>query len=370
MARIFSEQATVRVWRNLKKWGKVPTSHFGHAAVTISSKTAFRGKEHISFWPYDGVDSNREAITKQAGTWSKSSQRDNEKEMSDFTALRLEVGYCQAHEIPYPEEWDKLLRDGNKTAIAEPRLGQNRITMPRTNDVAKYSNGWPRWSQSAEVKIALPGIGSDDSPWGLSVRRMSKWWQRFKDSEPHYRALGKQNCAGVALMGLREGGAEAFVKCPSIMIYAEPVQVENYARQIEVELERMNTWSQELDTAIRQAQASQSVQPDKMGGAPPVKGVLDGLFSVDVWKQKSDLGTFKVRSSTIRDIDRALKDYHDANWTSKFTSRYEALVKMFQQIVAHHREKSHSGRSEAVLALGSQILTIVRNPGPHSSQRI
>ena len=30
-----TEQAVIRTWRNIKTLGKVPTSHFGHAAVTV-----------------------------------------------------------------------------------------------------------------------------------------------------------------------------------------------------------------------------------------------------------------------------------------------------------------------------------------------
>lgn len=41
---VYSEQAVVRIWRNIKKFGMMPTGHFGHAAVTVTGsmvKTTF-----------------------------------------------------------------------------------------------------------------------------------------------------------------------------------------------------------------------------------------------------------------------------------------------------------------------------------------
>lgn len=350
MSKVFTQQAVVRVWRNVKTMGYMPTSHFGHAAVTIKGSMVPGFKQHISFWPGDYA-SKGNATKKQDGDWTNKVGEDKRNEMGLPTALRLEVGYCQTHGIPYPDEYNDYLAELNKGPITAPRPGQKRLGL--TN-----SDGLPLWSQSAEAKIPLPGIGCKERLWGLSVRRMGLWWLQFKTTAPYYQALGKQNCAGVALMGLSEGGSEAFVECPGITVYGEPVQVEKYAKELELQLERMDAWSEQLDADIRKGVMSGVVS------SSPNDQLKDGLWTVDVWKQKSALGTFQMRSSTVREMDSALEKYHAADWGAKFTERYKALVKLFLAIVKHRQDKADSARSEAVLRLGSQILTIVRNPGP------
>jgi len=116
-------------------------------------------------------------------------------------------------------------------------------------------------------------------------------------ANPHYQALGKQNCAGVALMGLKEGGAEAFVTCPQIKVCGEPVQVETYANHLAMQLERMEEWTRQLDADIARGVVSGVVKPAASDN------LVDGLWKPETWKKESALGTFKVRSSAIRDID-------------------------------------------------------------------
>ena len=350
MSKIFTQQATVRVWRNVKTRGFVPTSHFGHAAVTIKGSTVPGFRQHISFWPGVGA-SKKNATQKQTSSVSEYSGDDKVAETNFLTTVRLEVGYCQANGIPYPKKYDNLLTQQNKTPLTAPRPGQTRLD--ETDD-----DGWPLWSQSPESKIPLPGIGSKERDWGLSLRRMGLWWQQFQSMAPYYQALGKQNCAGVALMALREGGSEAFVECPGITVYGEPVQVEKYANELSIQLERMEEWTKQLDADVRNGIMTGVVSSE------PNDQLVDGLWSVATWKQKSALGAFKMRSSTICAIDRELEAYHQANWKSGFIKRYQAFVKLFMLVSKHRDEKADSARSEAVLRLASQIIAIVRNPGP------
>jgi hypothetical protein len=346
----YKDQITVRVWRNVKTLGKIPTSHFGHAAVTISGSKVPGLKQHISFWPGDGA-SKGSAIQKQAGDWTTCTGQDKLGEMNDLTALRLEVGYCQKHSIPYPSKYDDYLKNASKSPISTPRPGQNRLAVTD-------ANGWPLWSQSAETKVALPGIGCGARLWGLSTRRMGLWWQKFQASAPYYQALGKQNCAGVALMGLKEGGSEAFVPCPNIKIYGEPVQVEQYAKTLALQLNRLEDWAKDLEADIAQAVTGNKLWAAP--GGPPA----DGLWDFKRWKDESALGPLQPRSATIREVDEAVVKYHAANWSDKFSERYAALVQAFIVIVKHRQEKPDSQRLRAILRLGAQILAILRNPGP------
>lgn len=347
----FNQEVVVRIWRNIKKWGIVPTSHFGHASVAILGNLVPGGFQHISFWPGDYA-SKGNAIKKQTSSATAEPIHDKVSEMNRLTALRLEVGYCKDNGIPYPAEYDEMLAEMGKTPLSNARPGQRRLG---TTD----GDGLPLWSQSPEAKIYLPGIRATGRTWGLSTRRMGLWWQQFQTTKPHYQALGQQNCAGVALMGLKEGGSEAFVECPGVKIYGEPVQVEKYANLLAQEMQRMDDWTAEFDRDVAEV-----FKAGKMKDATPASELKDGLWSLETWKQKSHLGGLTVRSSLIRDIDDAVARFHKGDWGVRFNERYLAMADAFRAIVQHRRDKADSKRTDSLVRLGSQIVALLRNPSP------
>jgi hypothetical protein len=124
----YSEEAVVWVWRNLKVLGIMPTSHFGHAAVTVMgiSVTTTDGDpphmQHISFWPGTGGAGFHNAFSDLPSSFSDIPKQDRVNEMNKLTAIRLEVGYCRANHIIYPAEWDEALREANEAAV-KPQAG-------------------------------------------------------------------------------------------------------------------------------------------------------------------------------------------------------------------------------------------------------
>lgn len=346
MTKLYSEEATIRIWRNVKNFGKIPTRNFGHAALTLKGDRIGRcdgnWKEHISFWP-DADTTKSNSLEKQASSWSLNSQNDAKLEMNLLTAIRLEVGYCIANEIEYPALYDKILKSYNKMPLDTPRDGQVRQKRESNEE-----DDWimPVWSQSAEEKIRLPGIGAFQRVWGLSLPKMQAWWASHKKSTPYYQAFGRKNCAGIVLKALKEGGSEAFVPCPNITFYAEPRQVEDYAKRVLAEIEHIETLTKEFN--------------DKQGRDKlPMRRPGDELFSTEQWKRASALGSLQVRSTTIRQIDNALAKYH-ATSPAQFRERYAALVQIFLGVLKHRQEKQDSARSEAVLRLGGQVLDLMR----------
>lgn len=280
--------------------------------------------------------------------------------MNRLTALRLEVGYRQQHGIPIPPEWIEVLNAFNKTPLNNPRPGQTRLGVnERITDAAGDDWEFPLWSQSPENKINIPGIGASTSFWGVSLRRMAQWWNQFKATQPQYQALSrKNNCAGVALLGLKAGGSEAYVKLPSVTVYAEPLQVENYANALLAKIQDLNRITQDVDNDVRAVVASKALSPT------PASEIQDGIYTLQHWKQRSHLGGLTVRSGTIRDIDSAVEKFHTANWHAAFPDRLKALVDIMTAIAKHRAEKPDSKRSEAIVRLAAQVITVLRNPGP------
>ncbi|MDB6090090.1 MAG: multidrug transporter permease [Gammaproteobacteria bacterium] len=352
---IFSEQALVRVWRNLKTRANLPTGHFGHAAVTITGNSVkgspkYPHLQHISFWPGESVGLLN-AVNVVRGSVSPHGSEDKENEMNSLTALRLEVGYCRANSIPYPPIWDLNLEQANKTPLTDPRPGQKRRADSPNVPARTYGDLMPIYSQSAEAKIYLPGLMARGRHWGLHLSNMAMWWNNFVASRPPYRALSAEdNCAGVALKGLQAGGSEALVKLPGIKVYTEPLQVEAYARELEKRFKEL-----ELLTGILEA--------DNTPARTPVAAneISDGLWRFDLWKKASALGVLHQRSDTIREIDANLEAYQRLTWKYAFNERYAIFVKLFLAVVKHREEKSDSKRSAAVAQLGSHILKLLKD---------
>jgi len=344
----FSEQITVRVWRNIKTMGFVPSSHFGHASVELrAGYIPTNDRMQVSFWPGSGAGKGMSGIRAQEGSSNADVLDDKISEMGKLTSLRLEVGYRQDAGIPYPPEWDVILRDNKKGPLRTPRPGQKQSGY-------EDNDGFPLWSQSQESKIKLPALQHMRGDWGLPIKPIMRWWNGFQATTPDYQALStNNNCAGVALLALEAGGAGAFLPLPSIFIYAEPVQVERYAIGLRSVIEQTEIATRTLADDIAAAK--------KSGALKPLAGeIKDGMWTVAEWKKHSALGPMQPRSSTIRDIDDALAKYHGKSWATDYQGKFTAFVKMFRSIAKHRQAKGESARSSAVLTLGQQAIATLK----------
>jgi len=356
MVKQLDQESVVRVWRNVKQYKVLPTSHFGHAAITIRGSLVPSGDQYISWWPGEGAG-KKDAFRAQSGSASDGYEDDKVNEMNKLTAIRLEIGYrrSQTPQIPVPPEWDELLRELGKGPISAPRPGQQRLG--REMDLDGFLI--PLWSQSADEKINIPGIGATGSYWGLSTRRMAEWWTAWKDRNPSYQLASSTNsCAGAAALALKAGGGEAFAKAPSALIYMEPLQIQEWANQILVQVDRMNEWTRELKSEFLSALSNKSLAPGISPPPPP-----GDLWSAEAWKKDSAV-TGAPRSSIIREIDSCLEKFHGSDWAKGFEEKYRLLAKIFLQIVLHRKEKPDSKRKTSVLRLGNQVVLLLIDPRP------
>jgi hypothetical protein len=369
---IYSQQAVVRVWRNLKMLGKVPTSHFGHAAVTVMGTCVKTTPgldpytQNISFWPGEGAGFHN-AFSDQPGSFSPDSLNDKINEMNALTAIRLEVAYCRREGILYPKEWNRLLREEGKTPLPVPLTGQKRIADSPKGEAGFLEGAYyrlkdgtqvpvPAWSQSPQSKICLPGLRAAGKSWGLNTNRMGNWWIDFQKTNAQYRAFSpKHNCVGVALEGLREGGAAAILPLPKVRSYGEPIQVEQYAQALEYELNRLEGQTHFLDMDIRSCHLA--LKP------VPVNQLMDGLWQPSHWKKASALGVMYRRSPLIQEMDGLLEQFARLTWKYAFVEKFDLFVRLFRAVVRHRQDKSDSKRSESVAQLGTQILDILARTG-------
>ena len=146
------------------------------------------------------------------------------------------------------------------------------------------------------------------------------------------------------------------MKCPSISVYGEPVQVETYATHLATQLGRMEEWTRQPDADIAQAVVSGVVKPAASDN------LADRLWKPETWKKQSALGTFKVRSSAIRDIDHALEAYH---------ARLEGPVRRAVCGAGHvvpGRRQAPAGQSRE-RAFGRRAAARRADPGHHAQSR-
>lgn len=299
------------------------------------------------------------------GVFSNTTKEDKLFEMPRLTALRLEVGHCKANGQAYPDAWNTLLSERNKTPLMarsdqkQAFYAGERFLHPEPlylKDGTKVEI--PMYFKKPEAQIYLPGLLAKGRRWGLNVNRIANWWIDFKKSAQYYRALSQDNnCVGVALQGLVEGGAGVFIKPPAIRVYGEPVRLEKYALELEHRFFELESMATGLENGIRS---------DHLAQKPPYHFELnDGIWRQEVWKRESALGFIHTRSALIADIDRSVAAFDRLTWKDNFADRFDALLHIFLGVVRHRHEKSDSKRAEAeaVAQLGKQVLAILDQRG-------
>jgi hypothetical protein len=315
----FSEQVTVRVWKNVKKAGIIPTGHFGHAAITIKGPSVLGGKVHISWWPEEAGKSD--AFKQQEGIAMPNKNLDAASELS-----------------PHVQEG---LRD--------------KSMKPRPNQYSFHFQGETLWGVRPDVKVHLPGLGASGCYWGLSLPRMARWWKLWSAMNSYQLASRTNSCAGAAAQALQMGGGDACASHPTTILYMEPNQVANWAAAIWDELVRLNG-----GTAQVEAEYNRAITTGGFGRGVTGFGTAADLWDIHSWKKASAVA-LAVRSTTIRSIDSHLESYHKLDWSGNFGPKLAAMAGIVRSIIKHREENPDSRRRLYVLRLGKQIVDVLKS---------
>jgi len=326
----FYEEATVIVWRNITKYGFIPTGHFGHAAVMLRGPALGLGHgqyRYISWWPGEGAG-KKDALRQQSGIASDDYDADMVSELSPRAQLGLQRGQHQ------------------------PRRGQ--VETDYEDDEGTL------WGAEADSLISVPGLNVTDGELGLSLTAMWAWYQGYVDNGGTYQlASRKKSCSGVAAVALIEGGGEAFASAPSAKIYMEPKQVEQYGRDLRKALADFNRRFLSFDLGVGTYIKKELQAQHHPTGVTGIGSALD-LWDVNTWMQQSAVKG-AMRSSVIRNIDSALKDYHKYRWGQDFRKKYQAFIKVLDNVMTHREKKPDSERGFAVARLGKQACDVFRS---------
>lgn len=325
----FAEEATVIVWRNITKYGFVPTGHFGHAAIMLRGRMVGLGHDqyrYISWWPGEGAGKK--------------------------DAVRLQGG---AESDEYVGDMISELSFGAQTGLQEGRFA------PRSGQVqTEYEDesGDTLWGVHADAQISVPGIDVWSGELGLNTPVMWNWYRGYVDNGGQYQLASRsKSCSGVAAVALIEGGGEAFADAPTARIYMEPRQVEDYGRTLRKAIMDFNARFQLFDL-----RNSHFVQTEMQRGTTGVTGIAPAtdLWDVDTWMHQSALKG-AMRSSLVRKIDSALKDYHKVRWAQDFKAKYKAFITILDAAMKHREQKPDSERGFAIARLAKQACDVFRS---------
>ncbi len=320
--KLFHEEATVIVWRNVKKYKVIPTGHFGHAAIMLRGDSLGLPADkypYISWWPGDGAGKG--------------------------DALSLQSGL---HETDYHQDMSDEMADRSRDALEEGRYA------PRPGQLDSKQG----WGSASDAQVSLPGIGGPGNTahrFGLCLPRMRDWFTNYRTSGGGYQlASTTKSCAGVAMVALKEGGGGGFLKPPNMLIMAEPKAVEGYARGLQREIidlnRRVRLFENEAPNALLKRQR---LMFGVTGFVTPSK-----LWSVSEWKKLSSVKG-AIRSSLVRDIDSLLAKYHKLEWDAEFGDKYALLIQLMDKVMKHREKKPDSKRAFPMTRLGMQILKVV-----------
>lgn len=255
-----SEKVTVCIW----PYGGL--SHFGHVGIKMTSPNIPGGKSYISWWPGDRADTkfnknmaNVRKIAPASVPVPYDARADREREY--------------VHDVL--AEMSDRARTGLEAGSFAPRTGQEEIDFgfalgtrlmdegfPIRKEQVRDSKGYLKgvrylaWVQKPE-KIHLPCIGQPNVKVGINVARMFRWWRVFSAAPTNwYKLMSKnQNCAGVAALALRAGGAASFAKPPKACLFMDPNQVRDWCTKVKNRMDKVNTHANVQHTGFLPARA-------------------------------------------------------------------------------------------------------------------
>lgn len=330
-------QCDMLIWNNAEGLGA--QDHPGHAAVVVR-RTVSRGPwrirgdtrtdamspltpavrpnefRNVSFWP--GMAGKQGLFTTRAGKFQKS-------HLEDF---KSEVG-----------------------GHARQFLNNGAAARPGQIVVGLYENNDDIWGQMPTSIVPVLGLSSARADrLGLSLNRIVNWAAGFRTGgEFNYVFASKNNnCAGVAVRAMREGGGDAFAK-----LGGNPAEPTFYMLPNDAEL-----WAHAVRMGVERCNRMLGVLRNRTAFMQAARAQITDLMTAREWKAQSDVA-WMVRGRMTAAIDKALRDYHERDWEAGFRKKLDALVTIIRNVHDHLGEASK--RDAAYLTLANQIVAVVAN---------
>ena len=362
-----AREVTAIIWRYEKQ-------RCGHAALQLRTKmeekvthilspaTQFR---YVSFWPDSEeidnrvrprlIDQNNRKGGK-IGIFHRDYLVDLDRELSWQTQVNL------SHRT-------KKLKDGTLIPFKNTEKQIVYHTQGVTNNIGNDTIYTEKWGLEADDFVSMPAF--DINQMGLDMRQIVAWCIQHKNSELfcYDFVSNKNNCASIAWQALNAGGGEAYASLfgniPNHWVYITPNDLRDYAKQIQEGIRI----SQNDYINVRQITMQKLSENAALWGAAK-KGWqnLSELYGYNDWINESYV-KWGIRGSNIKEIDRAIAEYHKYDWTgltkaeelSNFTNKLRRLLKILHNINIHFTNNVNGKRDPAYLALAIQTVKVIDN---------
>lgn len=351
------EKVTVCIW----PYGGL--SHFGHVGIKLKSAAVPGDKCYISWWP---------------GAYAESKFNKRVEKVEKIIPSKVPVPYDaraqqeRLHIHDLISEMSDRTRTGLDDGTYQPRTGQAQIDVGFAMGRKLMTDGFPikeeyvtdnvgnitgvqylAWVQKPD-KYEIPCLGQAGKAFGLNATAIWKWWQVFSAAPTNwYKLMSKnQNCAGVAALALRAGGAGAFAKPPKAMLFMDPNQVRDWVIKVKNRIDAMNLKENATHAGYTPAFTTSDTAME--------------IMTLNEWKTKSAEGVSKLalRSSQIKKIDDQMAKYWKITWPpggDEFEEKKDMLVDLMDLIHVYLAERAGHKREPAVLLLGEQALAVWTN---------
>jgi hypothetical protein len=200
--------------------------------------------------------------------------------------------------------------------------------------------------QTALRKLKLPFLGSD-SPWGLILWELQDFERRAFRQQHEFPS----SCSYVADQ-LHAIGAASYVP-PHYETYKgtmwDPFTLEQWVMNLQARIDDLNRKNKELMTMIERNINVRN------------RSAVTHLMTSDEWKELSnrDMGGSIIRSDRIRKLDKLVAMNQKSARNVTLTVR--VLAEMMDIITDYMAQRRDSMRSNAVMALGKQVIEVVNN---------
>jgi len=345
-------------------WPYGGLGHFGHAAVRLKHGSLPGGKCYISWWPGGGGLDNSYNTKKNKVANPVLGKLDKPMIYQTLAQDRREYVHDRVGEL------SERARQGLSDGTFQPKTGQREIDVGFQMGQDLMQEGVPvrsvydpvakTWGEKVwvqdPVKTAIPALGEPNVKVGLDVAKIFTWWQVFSQVQKNwYRLMStKRNCAGVAALALRAGGAAKFAKPPTAFFFMEPNHVQDWVNRINTKLAKLNASAK---TVVQAASSYVDLKNTE-------------IMTAAEWKTASNVGVSKlaIRSSATKKIDQLMQQYWALGWGADSVS-HQAKIAILSDIMdaCHEYLVTRAGnkRSDAVVTLGDQALAAINcRPDP------
>ncbi len=344
------EKVTVCVW----PYGGL--SHFGHVGIKLKSAAVPGDKCYISWWPGAYADSKFNSKVQKV-------QKVIPKGLPVPYDARAHGGRQYTHDVI--SEMSDRARAGLEAGTFTPKTGQVEIDLGFAMGRQLMTDGFPvreeyvldstggitgvkymSWVQKPD-KYEIPCIGQANTAVGLNATAIFRWWKIFSEAPTNwYKLMSRnQNCAGVAALALRAGGAASFAKPPKAFLFMDPNQVRDWVIKVKDRIDKLNTKVNANNAAYTPALTDMS-------------GTME-IMTLAEWKTKSVEGVSKlaIRSSQIKKIDQFMTQYWAEAWgtSEQYNKKKDLLIDLLDAIHVYLAERAGHKREAAVLLLGEQV---------------